>query len=336
MGIIYKATNKMNGKIYIGQTMKSIKERRLDHLRSRSTKKYYFHNALSKYGYKNFIWEEIDFANNREELNEKEIFWIKYFDSTDKDFGYNCTKGGRVPIFNEETRKKISKAGKGRKHSPETIKKLKEIHKGKKIRPDNYVYTEEHKRKMSEANKGRGKGRKLSQETRKKMSESRKGKVAYICTDETRKKMSEVNKGRVPWNKGLKNCYSEETLKKMSESSKKYKPTEETKQKISQSLKGRPSPTKEKPMHPNTKKALLKSITGRECKPDTKKKIGDAQKGEKNHRYGKKDSKETLLKKSISIRNAVERKKRLGIPWQQKESNYMRDKNHESKTTNTR
>lgn len=78
-GVIYKVTNIINGKIYIGQTTKTVKLRRAYHLSARHTKKYYFYNALNKHGYENFIWEEIDTAETRDEIDQKEKYWQKTF-----------------------------------------------------------------------------------------------------------------------------------------------------------------------------------------------------------------------------------------------------------------
>ena len=96
--IIYKATNKLNGKIYIGQTINTLEFRKDQHFRdARCTKKKttYFHNAIKKYGAENFAFEEIDSANNLEELNQKERYWIKFYSSNNKEFGYNLDSGGK-------------------------------------------------------------------------------------------------------------------------------------------------------------------------------------------------------------------------------------------------
>ena len=80
--IVYKVTNLINGKFYIGITQYSAEERLNSHWReAKSHKKNnkpltYFHNALLYYGIENFKIEVIDTAENREELNKKEIYWI--------------------------------------------------------------------------------------------------------------------------------------------------------------------------------------------------------------------------------------------------------------------
>ena len=93
---IYKITNLLNNKIYIGQVYnKSIYDRFRRHIsEAKPTSKSYIGRAIAKYGFENFTIKEIDTANTLEELNEKEKYWIKYYNSTDLNYGYNLTPGG--------------------------------------------------------------------------------------------------------------------------------------------------------------------------------------------------------------------------------------------------
>lgn len=100
MSLIYKATNKINGKIYIGQTVRSFIERQTAHKREsfnklHSSYNYPFHRAIRKYGFDNFEWEIIEKCP-RELLNEKEIHYISVFKSyaPKNPNGYNLTIGG--------------------------------------------------------------------------------------------------------------------------------------------------------------------------------------------------------------------------------------------------
>jgi group I intron endonuclease len=97
-GIIYKATNTKNGKVYIGQTIRTLAERMRGHLtqaRSKKTEKVSFQYAILKYGFDAFTWEVIDTGKSPEDLNQKEIEWISHYESfTDSKKGYNCTPGG--------------------------------------------------------------------------------------------------------------------------------------------------------------------------------------------------------------------------------------------------
>jgi len=113
-GKVYKVTNLINNKIYIGQTTQSISSRQKGHYKKiKQNSKTYFHNAIRKYNIENFIWEIIDLACNKEELNLKEKYYIEYFKSFNKEFGYNMTLGGEGGVPTKETREKISKAEKG-------------------------------------------------------------------------------------------------------------------------------------------------------------------------------------------------------------------------------
>lgn len=110
--IIYKIQNKINGKIYIGQTIGKLEHRMSQH-KANSKKTSVIGNAIQKYGWNNFDVEVIDEAETIEELNNKEIYWIGYYKSLSPN-GYNLELGGRNALHEEETRKKISKANKGR------------------------------------------------------------------------------------------------------------------------------------------------------------------------------------------------------------------------------
>lgn len=94
IGIIYSCLNLINGKRYIGQTIKTIEERKYQHLWECKDSGLYFHNALKKYGPENFLWEIIDTTSSLEELNQKEIHWISELKSLWNENGYNISLGG--------------------------------------------------------------------------------------------------------------------------------------------------------------------------------------------------------------------------------------------------
>jgi group I intron endonuclease len=115
---IYKVTNKVNGKSYIGFTGKTLERRVYEHIyRSKNTdRNEYFMNAIRKYGCESFEWEILcqSFDGNYL-LETMEPYFIKYYD-THKN-GYNSTLGGEGMIgliHSEDTKKKISNANKGR------------------------------------------------------------------------------------------------------------------------------------------------------------------------------------------------------------------------------
>ena len=160
MGFIYKITNNINGKCYIGQTIKKP-ERRINRHFGRSNCKA-LHNAIQKYGRDAFTFEILHETLNIF-LDDLEIAEIKRH-NTLAPHGYNLTSGGEYKkVVSEQTRKKISDAAKARKrkpHSPEARQKISESMKGRTVSP-------EHRKKLSHAHKGKT----LSPEHRKKLSE---------------------------------------------------------------------------------------------------------------------------------------------------------------------
>ena len=131
MGYIYKITNIINNKLYIGQTRKTIEERFQTHLKNAQKHiNRYLYDAMNKYGYDNFICSLIEECDDSL-LDEREIYWIKFYNTTDKSNGYNMTIGGgggntwTNNPHKEETSKKISEHNKGKHQiSPELREKL--------------------------------------------------------------------------------------------------------------------------------------------------------------------------------------------------------------------
>lgn len=105
--IIYKVTNKITGQIYIGQTTWSIEKRWRYHCYPNSGCRY-LNNAIMKHGAENFTVEQIDVACSKAELDQKEKYWIEYYDSIAPN-GYNLKSGGNTPTYSEESRRRMSK-----------------------------------------------------------------------------------------------------------------------------------------------------------------------------------------------------------------------------------
>ena len=110
---IYKITNNINGKIYIGQTIQSAKKRWWGHLYPSKATVSAIDAAIKKYGRGSFSIQTIDYGNSIDELNEKEIFWIAFFRSTSPN-GYNISSGGSNRLTSVESRMKISASNSGR------------------------------------------------------------------------------------------------------------------------------------------------------------------------------------------------------------------------------
>lgn len=93
--IIYKITNKFTGEMYIGQTRRSLLTRWKAHCAASNRPSYgKLLKAIKEYGRECFTVEQIDVATTKEEANEKEVYWIAYYDATNK--GYNTSPGGKA------------------------------------------------------------------------------------------------------------------------------------------------------------------------------------------------------------------------------------------------
>jgi group I intron endonuclease len=178
--IIYKTTNLLNGKIYIGQDTNN------DPKYMGSGK--IIRNAIKKYGKRNFSKEILEECETIEYLNEREIYWISLFNSTDNKIGYNILSGGL--------------GSRGFKQSPEVIEKIKENNNSDEFKK--IMASPEVSSKISEGQLKSERKKELhaSAEYREKMSKSLKGR---IITDEHRKKISDSLKGRKKTEEHIKN-----------------------------------------------------------------------------------------------------------------------------------
>jgi group I intron endonuclease len=131
MFTVYLIHNMVNGKVYVGQTYKSVHQRWKEHIQSaQSTPTYYFRKAILKHGPENFKIKELNRVETKQEANRIETYWIAFFQSHCPENGYNLTLGGEGIIPNEATRRKQSEAKLGNKH-PFYGKHCSEEHKQK-------------------------------------------------------------------------------------------------------------------------------------------------------------------------------------------------------------
>lgn len=191
-GYVYKVTNNINGKIYVGQHKSTV----LDE--SYWGSGVLIRRSQEKYGLENFTIEILEWCSSKEDLDSKEIYWIKELNSTDPAVGYNIGFGGRScgdhhgelnPMY-------------GKKHSAETLEKMRESKRGKKRSLESRI-----KQGLSRKNWH------PSETTRARNSESHKGEknamygvprsgkdnpwYRHHHTEEARKRISEAAKNRV-------------------------------------------------------------------------------------------------------------------------------------------
>ena len=176
--IIYAHINKINQKIYIGQTHHTDPNQRwLNGWGYKNS--IHFWNAIQKYGWDNFEHIILFDDLSQEMANIIEEYLIKKYDSSNRSKGYNIRLGGKNSRLSKETRQKISKA-----------------HMGKTI-------PEEVRKKISKATKGENNpfyGRTHSEETRKRMVENHwdcSGENHYLfgkhMKEETKEKLRQAN-----------------------------------------------------------------------------------------------------------------------------------------------
>lgn len=204
---VYAHINKINGKIYIGQTKHGDNPNKRWENGNAYKSSPHLWSAIQKWGWDNFDHEIIASNLTQDEANKFEVLLIKKLDTTNKDKGYNNDSGGKngVPTkesreknrrahlgtkMSEEARKKMSESAKGRVFSEETRKKISEIHKKLKSPMQGKRHSEESKRKIGLSNTGRH----HTEETKEKMRLAKAN-----VSDETRKKMSEANSGVNCW-----------------------------------------------------------------------------------------------------------------------------------------
>lgn len=97
-GFIYIIKNTINNKVYIGQTRTSVNQRWSEHLRHAKYRDQVINRAMRKYGIDKFYIETLEICDIKV-LDEREMYYIDLYNSTDKSKGYNVSLGGNTPKF---------------------------------------------------------------------------------------------------------------------------------------------------------------------------------------------------------------------------------------------
>lgn len=141
-GVIYLVINKVNNKIYVGQTVGSFQDRYKGDI-AKNTHNDHLRRSIEKYGIDNFyIVEEYKVAYSQEELDYLEDWYITIYDTINPSMGYNKRGGGSNGRLSEESKQKMSESRKGKfigelnpmfgkTHSQESKQKISESKKGK-------------------------------------------------------------------------------------------------------------------------------------------------------------------------------------------------------------
>ena len=278
---VYKYINLVNFKIYVGSTV-DVYNRNASHKKcANKNAGSLFHRAINKYGWESFYGPDIIEVCTQESRNDRENYWIKYYGTLDDRLGYNLCLADNTEL-SEDTKRKISESHKGEKNP--NFGKYGELNPLFGIPRPDYVVE-----KIRKANTGKTQ----SEERRRKQSETTKGKKRPA---EFGLRMLGSNnpmygkRGEDSPNFGKR--HSEDSIKRMSDAQierfKNTKVSDETKQK--QKI----------------------AASRRQFTEETRKKISEALKGEKNPNFGKvgrKATEETKKKMSDRRKDYYKRKR---------------------------
>lgn len=233
-GIIYVTVNLLNGKKYIGQ-----------HKCSKDDDSYLgsgkaLLNAISKHGKESFKRYTLYRAETEQELDEKEIMFIKLLNATDRDDYYNINEGGNANRMCGKNNPMYGRTGIlapnfGRIYTEEEKEKMRERILGEKNPMYGRKFTKEERKKFGSKGEAHWNyGRHLSEETKQKMSNTKKGKPSKFKNTKRSKefgeKVSAAKKGKTP-------NWSEERRKSVSEFRTKQNQTDNFKKQISEANK---------------------------------------------------------------------------------------------------
>lgn len=202
-GYVYLVRNKVNGKVYIGQTTDSVRGRWVSHQSAarRAGRKPAFINAIRKYGAEGFDVVELGRAFDKDELNAMEIRAIWSHDSTNKAYGYNITLGGEGGKWTDERKVEHSLRVRGSnnghfgKHHSDEVKQKQSVERsGVSLAPEhaakvtqalrewqaeNPEWIEKHREVMTSGRashmRSLRKNNSHSEETKQRMSAAKKG-----------------------------------------------------------------------------------------------------------------------------------------------------------------
>jgi len=186
MGHLYMIKNKLNGKIYIGQTTRPIHKRLEEHQTGKSSNCAAIYNAIKFHGWDNF---EVDWYEcPDEDLNFDEELLVREM-GTLAPGGYNLREGGgNCGKMSEETKQKCREAQLGKTLSNETRQKISESNLCEKHHMYGKKLTDEHKQKISESRNGKT----HTEECKRMMSDAR---IGIPKSDEHKKKIGEAQTG---------------------------------------------------------------------------------------------------------------------------------------------
>lgn len=214
---IYKITNLINNKIYVGKE-------------KHNNPKYFgsgllIKKAIEKHGIQNFEKTILEECDTFEQMSEREIYWIAELNATNLEIGYNLQSGGIGGCDSEFVKAKISDTVSKLWADPDSVYNTVEYRENLSEALKQVVWSEERLQKNAEFLKANPpwKGKKFSDEHKQNIGNSVRGEKnglfgKYLPHMDAN--LIPFEKGSIPWNKGKTNVYSSETLERMSNSAK--------------------------------------------------------------------------------------------------------------------
>lgn len=112
---VYRLTNTVNNKIYVGATTDGAGVRFNQHIRKANAgSDYPFHQAIREFGDKSFRLDILEMCSSFEEMNEREAYWIATLRSTNSEIGYNKKVGGGIHLHDDVSKRKIGNVHRGK------------------------------------------------------------------------------------------------------------------------------------------------------------------------------------------------------------------------------
>lgn len=183
-GLIYLVTNKVTGKVYIGQTISTIAARWKGHCGAWKGSR--LRLSIETHGRAAFSIEKIDEALDKNELDDLERFYIAAYGATNKEVGYNFQLGGAGKPISKDASERAAAKLRGRKVPRDSVEKMAATKRGRDRTEAEQAVLD----RMTKTNTGR----RHTEEARKKMSDAVTGRKMRPATEEHRAKLSAASK----------------------------------------------------------------------------------------------------------------------------------------------
>ena len=189
-GVIYLVTNKVTGKVYVGQTIMGIAARWKGHCNAGKSSRLWL--SIQRHGRESFSIEALESAETKQRLDDLERAYIAAYNSTNKDIGYNFERGGSGAPKSKDATERAAAKLRGRVVPKDSVEKMAATKRGRARTAAEQVVLD----RMAESNRGRKHGA----EATKKMSVAVTGRQMQPASADHRQKLSDAAKRQ--WKEG--------------------------------------------------------------------------------------------------------------------------------------